>query len=585
MVEQESATTTNSSTFLYDSDTCEVPKEDVLHILITSNVNANTINLCDCPNLQSIQLPPTLTHIPSHAFESCTALPSIDIPKSVKTIGECAFRYCFELKSIVIPDGVRIIEKEVFNGCSALTYAELPESIEEIQSYAFSPCVELQEIWIPFAVRRLGNGVFCDCKSMKNVYFGRPTKNNMETKNNNNGIDQESSSATAATSALLKSSALIEIGDYAFNRCEALQHIKIPPTCQKIGKRTFNENYNLESINIPEGITTIHEGTFQCCSCLLSVTLPQSSLCTIKKDAFQKCRSLISIHIPPSVQCIEENAFDTCVALQLVRIPKHVQRKSNLFNKCSMFKKKDHESYMENDYEWFQRRFENLPIHQACYDLGFFSNTEGNTSTSTIKQQWSKLEVMFQNNLSSLCTKDDMGFTPLHILCCHPYVTSTMIQTLHTYYPKASQIRNKCEMTPLDMYLVTKGVLAYHEFDDIKDGIYDEDEEEEYYNEKGDRGNEYYYASFYMRKIVNASFQNRPECDILDLCKTGLSGDIIHVILALYESINLDSMLEQKRGSTGMYPFMEAAMMTKCSLGTLYTLASTRPDLLKKEGI
>ena len=153
--------------FLYDSNTCTVPREEVVKVTIAENVTE--IDLYDCPRLESITLPSTLTHISKHAFESCTAIQTVEIPKSVCTIGESAFRYCFQLKSIDVPEGVTLIDKEVFNGCSDLVSVSLPQSLTEIRYYAFSPCVALPAIYIPNEVTKLGQGVFCDCKSMKRV--------------------------------------------------------------------------------------------------------------------------------------------------------------------------------------------------------------------------------------------------------------------------------------------------------------------------------------------------------------------------------------------------------------------------------
>ena len=47
--------------------------------------------------------------------------------------------------------------------------------------------------------------------------------------------------------------------------------------------------------------------------------------------------------------------------------------------------------------------------------------------------------------------------------------------------------------------------------------------------------------------------------------------------------MQLDQKLEMKDGETGLYPFMEAAMMTNCRLDTLYTIMIARHDLLEKE--
>ncbi len=550
--------------FLYDSNTdpSQLPREDVIKVTIADGFT--NFDLFDCPKLESVTLPPSLTEIPSSAFESCTALKTIEIPPSVSIIGDAAFRYCFKLKSIVVPEGVRVIGREVFNGCGELVELTLPESLTEIGYYAFSPCTELTEFWIPNAVTKLGEGVFSDCRSIKGVYLGQK-----QQKQQTDDMTKHKRNSSLSSSM----SQLKEMGDYLFYRCEQLQHISIPSTVNKIGKFAFHENNRLQTIVLPEGITVIEDGLFDICRSLISVTLPQSSLIEIKDGAFRECQSLIAIHIPQSVTKIGSVVFEECTALQLVVIPKHVTiaSNSNLFKGCSMFaNRKKGGSYKENNFEWFKTRFDKLPIHQACYDIGFTTTTTTNDDDDD--DDWLKLKkkLLMESEQSSFCKTDDMGMTPLHVLCCNPYATPTMIKTIHSRNPNAAMIRNAAKMSPLDMFLVTRGILTYINFDDIKYGLFESSEGDE--------------SIYDIRNIVDASYKKlKTPCNVLSLCNTGKCGSILEVIFHLYENIRLDQELGEKDEDDGMYPFMKAAMMSRCRLDTLYTLLLTRPDLLKKE--
>ena len=102
---------------------------------------------------------------------------------------------------------------------------------------------------------------------------------------------------------------------------------------------------------------------------IFSITLPKSSLVEIEDGAFKKCRSLISIHIPPSVTKIGNNVFEYCEALQLIVIPKYISIAPNSFEECKSFDNKKGTSYKTKNYEWLKTRFDDVPIHRACYDL------------------------------------------------------------------------------------------------------------------------------------------------------------------------------------------------------------------------
>ena len=74
----------------------------------------------DCMDLTSINLPVKVTCIEGLAFSGCWDLYSIELPDSLTSIGEKAFECCIEFTSIVIPASVSSIKKEAFGGCYGL---------------------------------------------------------------------------------------------------------------------------------------------------------------------------------------------------------------------------------------------------------------------------------------------------------------------------------------------------------------------------------------------------------------------------------------------------------------------------------
>ena len=242
---------------------------------------------CECPDLEEINIPESVTEISNAAFATNSSLTSIVIPSSVKyikygafqhcsrlesvvlsdsllSIDECAFVKCSSLKTITIPKSVRSIGKNAFNGCESLKSVVLNEGLEYIYDYAFWQCNDLESIIIPKSVRYIYNGVFENCSSLANVTL---------------------------------SEGLLYIGEYAFLRC-----------------------YSLVSITIPQSVKEMKKGAFYDCTGLAYVTII-NGLSSISEYAFYRCNKLTSVVIPNSVREIKEYAFAECAGLKKVSIP------------------------------------------------------------------------------------------------------------------------------------------------------------------------------------------------------------------------------------------------------------------------
>ena len=70
---------------------------------------------------------------------------------------------------------------------------------------------------------------------------------------------------------------------------------------------------------VPEGIASIGDGAFSCCSSLRSASLPDS-LESIGSRAFESCSALESVSVPKAVTAIGGKAFSQCLALEFVAV-------------------------------------------------------------------------------------------------------------------------------------------------------------------------------------------------------------------------------------------------------------------------
>lgn len=101
-----------------------------------------------------------LKTIGNGAFSS-NKFETISLPESVETIGAEAFRSCSKLTAIDIPDNVTTIKAYTFDGCTALTDIKLPSTLTVIENRAFYSSSSMQRaIVLPASLTSIGSSAF-----------------------------------------------------------------------------------------------------------------------------------------------------------------------------------------------------------------------------------------------------------------------------------------------------------------------------------------------------------------------------------------------------------------------------------------
>ena len=202
----------------------------------------------------------------------------------------------------------------------------------------------------------------------------------------------------------------------------------------------------MKVVSIPDGVTTINARTFEDCSSLQSLHIPDS-VTTIENSAVNGCDSLRSILIPATVEVIQEDGVD---------LDDDVDEWGELytFYDCTILKQRqtDHPTYQENTTTWSRQRFNNIPIHFACYDYGY---NNASSSTTTLDN----LSSLIRENKECLTDTDAMGMTPLHILCYNPHATAEMMQIMVEAEPSLLTHTDVTGCTPLQTYLICRNLL------------------------------------------------------------------------------------------------------------------------------
>ena len=112
---------------------------------------------------------------------------------------------------------------------------------------------------------------------------------------------------------------LTNIDDYTFNGCSSLTSITLPNSLTSIGNHAFDGCGSLAAITLPESVTSVGDYAFNGCSGITSITFPEN-LTYIGKSSFRGWTGLTSIILPESVTSIGEDAFNGCSGLISVKV-------------------------------------------------------------------------------------------------------------------------------------------------------------------------------------------------------------------------------------------------------------------------
>ncbi len=178
--------------------------DSITEIAIPEGVTALVANtITNCPNLQKLSLPSTLTsfdmNFDTSFITGCGSLKTVlfpnghntftaegnaisnkitktlilgfastEIPDWVTTIGAGAFRGCTSLESISISGNVSVMAS-AFQGCTALRHVELGQNVVLNGTYIFAYCTSLESITIPEATTSIPSYLFRGCSNLSKI--------------------------------------------------------------------------------------------------------------------------------------------------------------------------------------------------------------------------------------------------------------------------------------------------------------------------------------------------------------------------------------------------------------------------------
>ena len=288
----------------------------------------------------------TVTAIGEWAFSGCTSLTSITLPDGLATIGRSAFEDCTALVDIAFPNGLTSIDGGAFSGCTALAEIALPDGLTSIGGGAFSGCTSLKRMTVPASVVECGGYdhinegcdaltgltapvcvlLKCDRSCLEDVTV---------VANGAYELPDELFSFCEQLEKVTLDDGLTAIGKSAFDYCTSLTDITFPGGLATIGKEAFSFCEALKSVNIPNGLTSVGYGAFSYCCSLVEIRLPDS-VTEIGKGTFQDCGALERIDLPKRLNSEKmTKAFWGCGALKSVVVPDGVKDLTSAFIDCA----------------------------------------------------------------------------------------------------------------------------------------------------------------------------------------------------------------------------------------------------------
>lgn len=295
-------------------------------------------NMIQFPPIINAMVPAFPTPLPATVFKGLGRLDIDHLPESVQTISAEAFCGCTGITAMRLPQGLQFIGTEAFAHTS-IEAIDIPNSVTTIQEAAFFFCNRLQHVTLPEnnVLVEVTTRLFDNCNALVHIDIPDSIQR----------IGNRAFEMCANLRTIRWSANLHRIGSAAFVGCNGLTIVTLPATLRHMELHAFRDCNSLTSVDqlrAPDanlGIDTIHVGTFQDCFRLTHAPLLRRVFARIEQNAFFGCRRLRSdkehpLPFNPNLYRIDEAAFQGCESLQYVTLPDSVGILGHaVFHRCT----------------------------------------------------------------------------------------------------------------------------------------------------------------------------------------------------------------------------------------------------------
>lgn len=329
-----------------------------------------------CSKLTTVNIPAKLEEIDDYTFSGCTQLTDIKLSESVTYVGESAFEGCSNLNSVTLSENTETIGDCAFYECDSLCSINL-ENVSQIGEGAFVYCANLDDIDLTNC-SLIGENAFFVCQSLINIKFpdsiysipqtafeytlweqsapdgvlyagdfaykiiGDFTDSTLTFKDNTYAINDDFLTYNDTVESINIPESVANIGVSAFEGCSALKKVTIPDSCGVQAMAFYgcssltDINYNETAVRTaptafaetawynsqPDGIVyygksaCAYKGDFKANETIKDGTV------VVADGLFYGDEELTSIDIADSVEYIGSMAFEDCINLKKISLPK-----------------------------------------------------------------------------------------------------------------------------------------------------------------------------------------------------------------------------------------------------------------------
>jgi len=284
-------------------------------------------------NLDYENLPKSLNYLGNYAFTNNLVTKAVILPNTLMYIGEGALSNQKSLESVTLSNSLTTLSRRSLSYNNNLKSIEIPESIIKIEAFALSDNPNLNQIILHDEIIEIGEGAFSNNPSLEEIILPNQLKvisklllannvkiNHIEVPNQVTEIQNEAFKGTSNLESIILPDGLITIGSGVFENAVAIKNVDLPNTLKSMGGRVFYNASSLESIIIPNEVKYIGEFSFYGALSLESVEF-SDELIGIGKHAFSYTK-LSVIKIPQTMTIIEEYTFFQVKTLKSIDLPK-----------------------------------------------------------------------------------------------------------------------------------------------------------------------------------------------------------------------------------------------------------------------
>ena len=348
----------------------------------------------------SLKLPSSLTDIGIAAFVNCKYFTKLELPNTLSVIPSSAFKGCEGLSgSLVIPNSVTEIGYHAFNNCTGFNGTlTLSSKLGKIGQYAFYGCTGFTgSLKLPSSLTDIGIAAFMNCKSFTSLELS-------------NALSVIPGSAfkgcVGLSGSLIIPNSVTEIGNQAFKNCTGFNDtLTLSNKLETIGEFAFDGCSGFTGpLTLPNSVTNIGNSAFSDCKSFTKLEL-SNALSVIPNQAFWDCRSLSGeLVIPASVTEIGNNAFYGCQNLSAetgqVTLPKSLKKIGyNVFINANNIKTVNFQSLPEGISLGYKKKAVSLSDESYISDQA--SGTVNEISyTRTMTSNWGTLVLPYSLTLT-----------------------------------------------------------------------------------------------------------------------------------------------------------------------------------------